>query len=346
MGSSAHSALVFKVNKLGDNIVFLPVIQRLAEERIFDRLTLWNTPLAVPLYQPLRPHVRLEITTREAFYPAWKNPAKLLALTRKVRSARPDIALVAEDMGNTAYFLALASGAPRRLGIRPPYLKIPFAINEAVSLEREAPSAVKSWNLGRALAAAAGAPAWPMNPPPPDLSHLIRDSAVPFDVLFHAGASTDYQRWPIERHADLAGRLSQNLRVGWFDIPALPQPVLDSRVKVIRSQELDVLVSHIARAGVFVGNNSGPMNIASALGTPSVILMGPTSRPWDPYWHPSRFRILRDEKLPCICCDPPGLPIRQFCTNRVHPMACMDHWRVETVEEEVLSWHRQWAPPS
>ncbi len=105
MGSAAaRSALILKSINLETMLSFLPVIQRLVNERVFDQPTLWTTPVAAPLYEPLLPHLRLKIIAREAFYPAWKNPTKLLALSRQVRIGCPDLALVAEDMGNTAYF--------------------------------------------------------------------------------------------------------------------------------------------------------------------------------------------------------------------------------------------------
>jgi len=333
-----RSALIFKVNKLGDNIVFLPVAQRLAAERIFERVTIWNTPLAIPLYQPLEPHVRLEVITRDAFFSAWKNPIALWQLAQRARKSHPEAVLVAEDMGNTAYFLALASGARLRLGVRLPYIKIPWAINREISLRFVDHAAVRAWELGRSLAASAGVTDWPAVPPPPDLSHLL-EAATPYDILIHAGASTDYQRWHLERYAGLANRLSRDLRVGWFHIPTLPAPDLDPAVEVIESQEFRVLLSHLAVATVFVGNNSGPMNVASALGTPCVVLTGPTSRAWDPYWHAARCLVLRDESLPCISCDIPGLPIQQICKNLAHPMACMDFWTIDKVEAQTRIWH-------
>lgn len=340
-----RSALVFKVNKLGDNIAFLPVAQRLVAEGIFEQVTIWNTPLAAPLYRPLEPRVRLELITREAFYPAWKKPAALWNLVQKARRPRPQSVLVAEDMGNTAYFLALASGATHRLGVQLPYIRIPRALTENIPIRHSDPAPVKSWQLGRALARTAGAAEWPAAPPPPDLAHLLRYRVLRRDVLIHAGASLDYQRWPLERYAELASRLARDLRVGWFHLPAFPAPALDPKVEVIHSLELQDLVSPISATGVFVCNNSGPLNVASALGTPCVVLIGPSSRAWDPYWHADRCRILRDESLPCISCDIPGRPIQQTCKNLVHPMACMDGWTVETVENEVRAWlHTQKSP--
>lgn len=333
------SAQIFKVNQLGDSVVFLPVVQRLVSERRFSELTVWTTPSAANLYRGLPVH--LEVVAREEFYPAWKNPLGLLALARRARRTKAPFALVTEDMGNTAYFLALASGAKNRVGTIPPFLKIPGAVNHAIDLDPSAPEAEKSWTLGRALAAAAGGKSWPERPPPPDLSALAAEPAPAFDVIVHAGASCAYKRWPLERAQTLAKRLSRNLRVGWCVVPEAPAPE-DCRVVAIPSGRLEDLVSLIARASLLIGNNSGPMNIASALGVPALIFSGPSARSWDPYWHREKIRLLRHDALPCIACDPPGLRGGDVCTNLASPMACMNFWTVDRVEAEARAWLEQW----
>lgn len=338
------SALIFKVNQLGDNIVFLPVVQRLVAKSVFSPLTLWTTPLAAPLYRNLKSGLRLALFSSEDFYPAWKSPAKLARMVARARSAKADIALVSEDMGNTAYLLALLSGARLRVGSKPLHLKIPFAINRQVLLDPKAPAAEKSWSLGRALAGSAQSAPWPEKPTAPDLTHLISPVDA-CDILIHGGASRPYQRWPLECFRNLAERLSKDFRVGWIELPEEPV-TLSPRVRRIHSPRLEDLVSQMASASLFIGNNSGPMNIASALGIPSVIIAGPSSRSWDPYWHSDRFRVLRNEDLPCISCDPPGLPPRNVCTNIATPMACMSFWTIDRVEVETRTWFAKWITAS
>ena len=90
----------------------------------------------------------------------------------------------------------------------------------------------------------------------------------------------------------------------------------------------------MAGARHFVGNNSGPMNIASALGVSGTILNGPSAANWDPPWHGERFDLLRDPALACQPCDPLTHPAN-VCQNREHPMACMLRWSVDDVLKEV-----------
>jgi heptosyltransferase-3 len=257
--------------------------------------------------------------------------------------ARAKIVAVAEDMGNTAYFLALISGASKRIGTRPPYLKIPFAITHPVALNPGTAEAEKSWQLGSALVEAAGGDPWLDTPPAPDLSHLAGTPAESFDILIHAGASREYKRWPLSRYQELAVRLAQDHRVGWIEVPEAPAP---ANVETIQTRNLDELVSHLAKASLFIGNNSGPMNLASAMGVPSLIFIGPSPRSWDPYWHRNRIRILRDETLPCIECGARGMPPPDNCTNLTSPFACMNCWSVETVMREAREWLQRWTSPA
>ncbi len=336
-----RSALIFKVNKLGDSVVFLPVVQRLCADATFERITLWTTPIAAPLYSE-EPGLRLEIVSRDDFYPAWKSPRRLLELTRKARAGNAEIALITEDMGNTAYLLALLSGAQARVGARMPFLKIPAAINREVQLDPLLPAPEKAWRLGSAFVQASGGAPWSDTPPVPDLSHLNTGEAPAFEVLIHPGASREYQRWPLGKFAELAVRLSRKYRVGWIQAPGSEMD-LGGTVSVVQTSSLNDFVSLLSRASLLIANNSGPMHVASALGVPSVVLCGPSARQWDPYWHKDRFRILRYEELPCIACDPPGLPPWDRCTNTASPMACMHHWTVDLVEGAVEDWYARWS---
>jgi ADP-heptose:LPS heptosyltransferase len=154
-------------------------------------------------------------------------------------------------------------------------------------------------------------------------------------VVIHPGASAAYKRWPAENFRDLAARLATHSPVAWIETPETPAVGLSDAVQRIRTNNLRELTGWLDRARLFVGNNSGPLHLASALGTPSLILNGPTDPAWDPIWHRDRIAMLRDASVPCISCDVwadyPG-----HCVNRQTPMACMQVWTVERVMKAAL----------
>jgi ADP-heptose:LPS heptosyltransferase len=105
------------------------------------------------------------------------------------------------------------------------------------------------------------------------------------------------KQWPADRFAELAeravgpGGLIEGATVAVLGAPSereMAQPVLDSlpenrRIDLI-GRSLPVAAACIARASLYVGNDSGLMHIAAAMGTPTLGLFGPSPEtrygPW------------------------------------------------------------------
>jgi ADP-heptose:LPS heptosyltransferase len=95
------------------------------------------------------------------------------------------------------------------------------------------------------------------------------------------GAGHPSRRWPVERFAELAWMLERNdsVRAVVFAGPEERQLVRDARAKfppstvVLDHLTVPQLAAAAARLSVFVSNDTGPMHIAAAVGTPVVILM-------------------------------------------------------------------------
>ena len=159
--------------------------------------------------------------------------------------------------------------------------------------------------------------------------------------MIHAGASKDFQRWPSENFVSLANRLGKDHRVSWIRQTSNDASGLDSTVQIIDTPAVADLVAVLASARLFIGNNSGPFQIASALGTSSVIINGPSSRCWDPFWFPERIMMLRDESVPCLPCE----AYYAECRNP-RRMQCMNKWTVGAVETEARLWLDTWSDSS
>ena len=334
---------IFKVNQLGDNVIFLPVIQALRRQYPQWELFLITSPVAAELFAADIPAARLlAIPTRE-FNGAWKHPRILLKLAARLRRERVDASLLGNDQGNVAHLLALLAGGRTRVGIRPPFIKLPGGLTDIVPLPLEMKVAQANWEIARALVERCGGKVWAETPPPPDLSHLTGDAApVAGRVVIHAGASLAYKRWFPDRFHTLANRLAEACEVLWIEQPDTAGAELSTAVQRVAPDSLGAFVRTLRTASLFVGNNSGPMHLASALGCPSVIISGPSHPVWDPMWFPERFLVLRDSTLACLPCDglvrPAGV-----CQNVAAPLACMARWSVEDVEARCHEWLAQWA---
>jgi ADP-heptose:LPS heptosyltransferase len=328
--------LVFKINKLGDNVVFLPVIQAIRRYRPDWNLLLFTNSLAVPLYGPLREQEQYVVCDRGPFLNAWRQPVKLVEWLETVRAFKPDRCLFASDQGNTAYLLGLLSGAPVRIGRRREFQRVPGAINRPEPYDPSGSAALDGWKLLLRLLEATEGPKLSELPPAPDLDHLKGSSSEAQDergIVIHAGATKAFQRWSPENFVSLANRLCKDHQVYWIRDMIPNVSGLDLAVQMVDTPRLADLVTVLSSARLFIGNNSGPFQIASALGTPSVIINGPSSRCWDPFWFPERIRMLRDESVPCVPCE----AYYAECRNP-RRMQCMDKWTVAAVERETGVW--------
>ncbi len=86
-------------------------------------------------------------------------------------------------------------------------------------------------------------------------------------AVFHPFASNPAKRWPLTRFRELAVCLEN---VQWC---AGPEEALDGAVRI---PNLWDLAQWLARAGIFIGNDSGITHLAAAVGTPTVAIFGPT----------------------------------------------------------------------
>lgn len=87
-------------------------------------------------------------------------------------------------------------------------------------------------------------------------------------VVLHPFSGSARKNWPLERFRALAERLENP--VAWCAGPD------DSLEGAVRIGNLYELACWLARARLFIGNDSGITHLAAAVGTPVVALFGPT----------------------------------------------------------------------
>jgi ADP-heptose:LPS heptosyltransferase len=158
-------------------------------------------------------------------------------------------------------------------------------------------------------------------------------------VLIHPGCSCPSRTYPPEKFLDAARALSRELsaRLIWTgaadeiqlvdDIRAeLPEPGLN----LAGATNLARLSAIIAAGDVAITNNTGPMHLAAAVGTPVVALFALTNPPEE--WHPWKVRHrLLNQPVPCARCYKRVCPFGHEClrgvsardvTNAVRELLC------------------------
>lgn len=120
------------------------------------------------------------------------------------------------------------------------------------------------------------------------------------------GSNASSRRWDSDRYASLARRLVRDgVRVLVFGGPAeqrlTAQVAGEAAVDLGGRTDLSMLAAGLASCAMLVTNDSGPMHLAAAVGTPTLSLQGPAdpavTRPLG-----DDHIMLRHPELPCVPC--------------------------------------------
>lgn len=338
---------VFKFNNLGDNVIFVPVVQALRARFPEWRITLFTSPREAELYAgPLAPH-QIILCRKHRFEKSYRRPWELAWWMLRARLQRPDACLLPYDQATATHLVAKFTGARVRIGGNLSHIRVRGSLTEEIRIPSDGRLATWNWEMGRALATALGRGAdWPDRAPPPDLRHLIDSPAASRTdrprVVVHAGSSRPLNRWPEEKFAAVASALAADADVVWIKRPEVPGEAPPG-TRAIEPSTLRELATALGGARLFVGNNSGPMHLANAIGTSGVIVVGPSAFGWDPYWHRERWRLLRPRGLECAPCEVPNEETLA-CANTAFPMACFAAWSVDAVVAQCRELLAQAAP--
>jgi heptosyltransferase-2 len=265
----------------------------------------------------------------------------LIRLAREVRG-RYDAALVAVRSMRSALLVA-AARVPQRVGFSGPLGAALF--HRCVGWDPSRPHAER-------LAALAPNVDWAGLGVRPELAVTPKESAAAAALLrdagidpgaptvaLHPGSAWQTKRWPAERFGAVARALAvdgmQSFVIGVESDVALGQRVQAEggpRIANLCGRTgLGVLKALLSRTRLLLTNDSGPLHVAEALGTPVVAVFGST-RPSQGFapWLP-RSRVAEVE----LTCRPCGRHGRQRCP--LGHFRCMLDLSVERVLQTVRS---------
>ncbi len=159
-------------------------------------------------------------------------------------------------------------------------------------------------------------------------------------AVLSPGASWPAKRWPLQRFVELGSFLQSNGIRPLYLLGPKEGPLageLESRMDkdwiLVNQPSLRGLMAFIEAADLLVANDSGPMHVGPALGTPTLGIFGPGEPEiWFPYEAPHQTAYAE------IGCSHCGL-------DRCPLMACMDHLGVEAVGRKALELASKKARP-
>jgi len=295
---SKPKLLVLELWGIGDLIIASPFLREACRAY---RVTL----LAQAYANELRPHFwpevrvapfRMPWTVHRGKYRLLTWPwLRLLRLLRQLRSEDFDAAVSArwDPRDDSVMWLA---GARQRVG----FPRMGSAALETAPLSRPDPTSHRH-ERWRVIGSALGLDVPPLNRA---VKPVHRRNGT---VLIHSGAGKSLRVWPLTRFQGIVQRLrgaGHRVNVAcdpdhtvWWRAHGEPD--------VTAPTALDQLMGLVNKAGVFIGNDSGPGHVAGYMGVPTFTLFGPQVPEWFVPLHPQAEWI---EGSPC-----PYRPCFDYC---------------------------------
>jgi len=271
--------LVLELWGLGDLVIATPFLRAAAEN---FKITLLAKPFAIDLAPRLWPEVTVvpfvaPWTAFHAKYNLWQWPwREMLRLQRHLAAQHFDYAVSARWDPRDHWVLKII-GANERLG----FSRLKSARYLTQELTRPGPLAHRSefWRVaGHALGLDLPTREELMPPPRPPVSL----------ALLHSGARLPARVWPLEHFRQVAARLrNKNIAVQIACDPNQLNWWQGCGENVVCPKTVTELLTQIDRAGIFIGNCSGPGHLAAICGVPTFTVYGPSMHEWFAPMHPA-----------------------------------------------------------
>jgi lipopolysaccharide heptosyltransferase II len=264
-----------------------------------------------------------------------------------LREQRFDLAFVL-DRSPMLTLLPWLAGIPRRVG--PDSLGRGFSLTDRVpvssSQQKLQHQADIYLDLARALDLTVGHPRMSFVPTEKERQSVKPTKKTRIAMLCGGGSNPGMlllsKRWAVDRYREIVRRLVQELHVQVILIGGKEDEVLNEKIyEGLEVPEGSVLnlagkttfgqtAAVLEACTLFIGNDSSPMHLAAAVGTPVIAIFGPTSpREYGPY-------PLNDPKHVALWRHPAGQPCfflgqMQRCVN----CTCMQSVTVDEVWQAV-----------
>ena len=315
-------SLVIQTSFLGDVILTTPLIAELAKRGPVDVLA---TPEGAAV---LANNPAIRTTIRYDKRNTYGSALGLWQTVRTLRARRPyDEAYLAQGSFRSGV-LALMTGAKARIGFASSTGRVLYT--KELPYRPEKHHAERLWSLSMSECADPPSPGqtrprlYPSDADRRSVDLLLRYSGVsdtPF-IALAPGSAWGTKRWPY--YVELARKLADDFRIavigsrGDQEIAREIKAAIPGGEVIDGTAGLSLLASAelIGRAQAIVTNDSAPQHLASAMGTPTLTIFGPTVPEFGFGPLAERRATAGHEGLPCRPC------------HRHGPQRCpLGHWR-------------------
>lgn len=288
MAREVKKVLVIKLSALGDFVLALAAMKKIREAHKRAHITLLTTPPFEALAKASPYFNAVETGGRP------QGPGEWMALRRALKQARFD----------RVYDLQTSAASSRIFHLMRPFPPEWSGIALGASLPHRNRARDGMHTLERQADQLKYAGIWPDAPtepgsaPAPDLSWVLRRApndrpvaggvtARPYVILIPGGAEHRLdKRWPVEKF----GELATILYARGFDVVIVGGPQESALARQIqryvgKARDLTGRTDFArvailgAKAALVIGNDTGPLHLAAATGTPTIVLFSDASDP-------------------------------------------------------------------
>jgi ADP-heptose:LPS heptosyltransferase len=293
-----RNILVLDFGQLGDVVLSLPALAAIRARFPQARITVAGGSAAAQVVEMSGSADRTlpidRVSLRDG--PKLRAVRSLARLVGDVRRARYDLVIDLHSLSESN-LLAYLSGAPARVFAQRGGRSLDFLATMRTPWEAREKHQVDRYLDVLAPLGVADAPRVPLlrtrREDDEAVQRMLQERGAAGDVPLvgmFPGASQPPRRWPLERFAKVASRLEQEdgARVVLFLGPeeaAMAEEVraaFSSTAVVLDGLTLSQLASAAARLCLLISNDTGPMHLAAAVGTPVLLLLSAPVR--GAYW--------------------------------------------------------------
>lgn len=277
--------LITRLSALGDTVNTMPVAVALRKAYPKSFIA-WATDAA---YAPLiAGHSAVDevIPIRRGFV---MRPGQWLLVRRQLKRIGFDVALDPQSLSKSA-LVAWLSGAPHRIGFASPWgRELSPLLNNVNVASRPKNAVLRYLKVLEPLGIKSPEVEFevPRSPEATEsIDRLLKALRLPQGfVLVSAGAGWDSKQWPVDRYTQLLNELSRRRAlpsiVVWGNerererAVEIVEPTVGG-ARLAPAMTLPELAELSRRARFMLGSDTGPLHVASAVGTPCVAMFGPT----------------------------------------------------------------------
>ena len=321
--------LIVRTDRIGDVLLSTPVIKAVRGNYPDAYIAMMVRPYARDIVDG-NPYLdEVLIYDKDEIHKSWFSSLKF---SLNLKKKRFDLAIVLHPT-NRAHIITFLAGIPQRIGYNK---KFGFLLTQRLLDEKrfgEKHESEYALDMIRTLGIQVKDKSvfMPIKKESEEyIERLLQDSGVTGQdrlIAVHPGASCPSKRWPPERFAQVADKLIQDyLPTGQASLPvgkegklkvviiSSPEQVnIGKRViGVMSNRPVDLcgkttvsqLASLLKRCVLFISNDSGPVHIASSVGTPVVALFGRNEAGLSPIrWGPlGENDVVLHKEVGCIEC--------------------------------------------